>query len=139
MYNEVLADNSAMIQGGANTSNDLPSLEKDPILNRIRKVLIVLIGINFVSKSNENRFKNIIWFLYIQVLSLTNFLFVIHSYAATESLESQSPNSSSQLVSVIISLIFYGFGLLVAYRYYQTGLLIVSTMNFYFLNWIIDF
>jgi hypothetical protein len=60
MYNEVLADNSAMIQGGANTSNDLPSLEKDPILNRIRKVLIVLIGINFVSKSNENRFKNII-------------------------------------------------------------------------------
>jgi hypothetical protein len=61
---------------------------------------------------------------------LINFLFVIHSYAASESLESQYPNSSSQLALIIVSLIYYGFGLLVTYRYYQTGLLVVSIMYF---------
>jgi hypothetical protein len=53
---------------------------------------------------------------------------VIHSYASSESLESQSPNSSSQLSAVIIFLIYYGYGLLVVYRYYQTGLLVVSEL-----------
>lgn len=57
---------------------------------------------------------------------MINFLFVIHSYAASDSLESQSPNSSSQLASVIIGLIYYGFGLFVTYRYYETGLLVVN-------------
>jgi hypothetical protein len=60
-----------------------------------------------------------------------NFLFVIHSYAASDSLEAQSPNSSSQLALMIFALIYYGFGLLVTYRYYQTGLLLVSLIDVY--------
>lgn len=59
---------------------------------------------------------------------MINFLFVLHSYAASESLETQAPSSSTQLSSVIIALIYYGFGLLVAYRYYQTGLLAVCCL-----------
>ena len=59
-----------------------------------------------------------------------NFLFVLHSYAASDSLETQTPNSSTQLASVIVLLIYYGFGLIVAYRYYQTGLLIVCLLKF---------
>ena len=60
-----------------------------------------------------------------KVLCLINFLFVIHSYAASDTLENQSPHSSTQLGSVIVAMIYYGFGLLVTYRYYQTGLLVV--------------
>lgn len=60
-----------------------------------------------------------------------NFLFVLHSYAASDSLETQAPNSGTQLASVMVLLIYYGFGLIVAYRYYQTGLLIVWSFENY--------
>lgn len=60
-----------------------------------------------------------------------NFLFVLHSYAASDSLETQAPNSATQLASVIVLSIYYGFGLIVAYRYYQTGLLIVRVLKFF--------
>ncbi|CAF1054478.1 unnamed protein product [Adineta steineri] len=88
----------------SNQSSKPPSLEEHPEIKRVRRYSLVFIGINLV-------------------LCVINFLFVIHSYAASESLENQSPNSSSQLAVVIVLLIYYGFGLLVTHRYYQTGLL----------------
>ncbi|CAF0933237.1 unnamed protein product [Rotaria sordida] len=115
MYNKELADNAAMLRG-KNVPIEPPSLEQNPKVNRVRKLLFFFIGIDLV-------------------FSLVNFLFVIHSYAASESLESQSPNSSSQLVLIIASLIYYGFGLLVTYRYYQTGLLIFSLLGLAVFFW----
>jgi len=52
-------------------------------------------------------------------------MFVVHSYATNNLSADQTSNSSSQLVSILISFVYYGFGFLVAYRYYQTGLLVV--------------
>jgi hypothetical protein len=54
-----------------------------------------------------------------------NFILVLQSHTNTESREFQPPTSSSQLASILISFIYYGFGFLVTYRYYQTGLLVV--------------
>ncbi|CAF3428905.1 unnamed protein product [Rotaria sp. Silwood1] len=109
MYNKELADNAAMIRG-TSIPIEPPSLSQNPELNQVRKLLFFFIGIDLV-------------------FSLINFLFVIHSYAASESLESQSPNSSSQLALVIVSVIYYGFGLLVTHRYYQTGLLVFALLG----------
>ncbi|UJR23049.1 hypothetical protein I4U23_026075 [Adineta vaga] len=109
MYNDGLADNSAMISA-TNLSNKPPSLEQHPEIKQVRKRLLIFIGIDLV-------------------LCLVNFLFIIHSYAASESLESQSPNSSSQLALVIILLIYYGFGLLCVYRYYKTGILFFALLG----------
>ncbi|CAF2454836.1 unnamed protein product [Rotaria sp. Silwood2] len=109
MYNKELADNAAMLRG-TNVPVEPPSLSQHPELNRVRKLLFFFIGIDLV-------------------FSLINFLFIIHSYAASESLESQSPNSSSQLVLIIVSLIYYSFGLLVTHRYYQTGLFVFALLG----------
>jgi hypothetical protein len=54
-----------------------------------------------------------------------NFILILYSHGTNESREIKPPTSSSQLVSVLISFIYYGFGFLVTYRYYQTGLLVV--------------
>ncbi len=68
---------------------------------------------------------------FFQVLSFINFIFVLYSYAIKDSFEDQTPNSSSQLVSILISFVYYGFGFLVTYRYYQTGLLVVCNNSFF--------
>ena len=52
-------------------------------------------------------------------------MFVIHSLVTSSSNKDQPPNSSSQLVSILTAFVYYGFGVLVTYRYYQTGLLVV--------------
>ncbi|CAF1353191.1 unnamed protein product [Rotaria magnacalcarata] len=109
MYSKGLADNAAMLRG-SNIPIEPPSLKENPDVNQSRKLLFALIGIDLI-------------------LFLINFLFIIHSYAASESLESQSPNSSSQLFLIIVSLIYYGFGLLVTHRYYQTGLLFFTLLG----------
>jgi hypothetical protein len=54
-----------------------------------------------------------------------NFILVLQSHTNIEAREFQPPTSSSQLISILISFVYYGFGFLVTYRYYQTGLLVV--------------
>ncbi|CAF2361054.1 unnamed protein product [Rotaria sp. Silwood2] len=86
------------------------SLLHDPVVNRTRKILLILIGI-------------------LLVLGLIYFIFILHSYAAKNSLQSQLPNNSAQLVSILIYIVYYSFGLLVTYRYYQTGLLVFAWLG----------
>ncbi|CAF1202733.1 unnamed protein product [Adineta ricciae] len=88
-----------------------PSLEQQPEVVQTRKTLLVFIGILFV-------------------LCFINFMFVIHSLATSSSNKDQPPNSSSQLVSILIAFVYYGFGVLVTYRYYQTGLLVFGWLGF---------
>ncbi|CAF0857419.1 unnamed protein product [Adineta ricciae] len=88
-----------------------PSLEQQPEVVRTRKTLLIFIGILFV-------------------LCFINFMFVIHSLATSSSNKDQPPNSSSQLVSILIAFVYYGFGVLVTYRYYQTGLLAFAWLGF---------
>ena len=125
MYNEGVVENTAMI-GGTNVPTEPPSLDQHPELKRIRRFLLIFIGIDLVSVFRSVRCFRTTPF---QLLCVVNFLFVIHSYAASDSLENQSPHSNLQLTSVIIGLIYYGFGLLVTYRYYQTGLLVVRAIE----------
>ncbi|CAF1106600.1 unnamed protein product [Adineta ricciae] len=95
-----------------------PSLEQQPEVVRTRKTLLIFIGILFV-------------------LCFINFMFVIHSLATSSSNKDQPPNSSSQLVSILIAFVYYGFGVLVTYRYYQTGLLAVcAPKNFAWLGFV---
>jgi hypothetical protein len=112
LQNEISTDKTSMINDSP-MPNKPPSLEQQSEVKRTRKILLTLIGT-------------------LIVLCCINFIFIIHSYATGNSLENQLPNSSSQLVSVLISIICYGFGLLVTYRYYQTGLLVVCVNYLYF-------
>ncbi|CAF1557901.1 unnamed protein product, partial [Adineta ricciae] len=78
VYTEALAENSAIIST-TNSSTKPPSLEQQPQIKQVRRLLLIFIGIDLV-------------------LCLANFLFVIHSYAAT---------------LIIVLLMYYGFGQLV--------------------------
>lgn len=49
MYNEGLVDNAAIIRG-AHVPVEPPSLEQNPELNRVRRHLLIFIGINLVSE-----------------------------------------------------------------------------------------
>lgn len=103
--NEALSDKASMTDVSTILNRSV-SFTEEPEVNRIRKILLILIGI-------------------LLFLGFINFIFILHAYTTTDALHSQLPNSSSQLVSILISIFYYGFGLLVTYRYYQTGLLVV--------------
>ncbi|UJR25854.1 hypothetical protein I4U23_007204 [Adineta vaga] len=109
LKNEVLTDKTSMIQN-ATIPQKPPSLEQQPEVVRTRKILLILIGI-------------------LLILCFINFTFIIHSFTTSSSSKDQSPNSSSQLVCILMSFIYYGFGLLVTYRYYQTGLLVFAWLG----------
>ncbi len=51
MYNEALADNAAMIRG-TNVPIEPPSLEQNPNVHHIRRLLLVFVGIDLVSEKN---------------------------------------------------------------------------------------
>ena len=55
-----------------------------------------------------------------------NLFVVIYTYFTSNLLVEQAANSSSQLVSVLISMIYYVFGFFVTYRSYHTSLLVVN-------------
>ncbi|CAF0801221.1 unnamed protein product [Rotaria sp. Silwood1] len=107
--NEILTDKTSMTDDsiGLNKSS---SLLYDPVVNRTRKILLILV-------------------VTLLVLGLTYFIFILHSYAATISPKSQLPNNSAQLVSILIYIVYYSFGLLVIYRYYQTGLFVFAWLG----------
>ncbi|CAF0965124.1 unnamed protein product [Adineta steineri] len=107
---EVSTDKISMIKTSTNSQKP-PSLEQQPDVVRTRKIILILIGI-------------------LLFLCIICFIFVFHSLATSDSKKDQSPNSGSQLVSVFISIIYYCFGLLVTYRYYQTGLLVFAWLGF---------
>ena len=50
MYNEGIVDNTTMI-GGTNVPIEPPSMDQHPKLKRIRRHLLIFIGIDFVSIS----------------------------------------------------------------------------------------
>jgi hypothetical protein len=52
MYNEGLADNTAMI-GGTNVPVEPPSLDQHPQVKKVRKLSLVFIGINLVSTTTK--------------------------------------------------------------------------------------
>lgn len=49
MYNEALVDNAAMIRG-TNMSNEPPSLEQHFEVTRIRRLLLIFVGIDLVNR-----------------------------------------------------------------------------------------
>lgn len=66
-----------------------------------------------------------IFLVFIKILCFMNFVLILYTFSTNNSQDGQPSTSSSQLVSILISFIYYGFGFLVTYRYYQTGLLAV--------------
>lgn len=60
------------------------------------------------------------------MLCLINLFVVIYTYFTSDSLVEQAANSSSQLVSVLISTVYYIFGFFVTYRSYHTSLFVVN-------------
>jgi hypothetical protein len=130
LQNEVLTTKTSIINNST-MYNKRPSLEQQLKVNRTRKILLIFICILLVS-DYKKRFNLSIFYFFFQVLSFINFIFVLYSYAIKDSFEDQTPSTSSQLVSILISFVYYGFGLLVTYRYYQTGLLVVCNNSFFF-------
>ncbi|CAF1346497.1 unnamed protein product [Rotaria magnacalcarata] len=107
--NEVLTDKVSMTDSSTvHNTFILPGQESE--VHRVRKILLVLISI-------------------LLFLGFINFIFILHSYTSVDLFNSQLPNNSSQFVSIIISIFYYGFGLLVTYRYYQTGLLVFGWLG----------
>jgi hypothetical protein len=52
MYNEGMADNAVMI-GGTNVPIEPPSLDQHPEVKRVRRLLLIFIGIDLVSEFNR--------------------------------------------------------------------------------------
>jgi len=94
-----------------NLPNELPSLKQPPEVIGTRKTLLILIGVLLI-----------FWFM--------DLVFTVYIYATNDSPKDQSLNSSSQLVSLFLSIVYYGFGFLVTYRYYRTGLLVFAWLGF---------
>jgi len=46
-----------------------------------------------------------------------------------------SASRSSSVGQALFSVLFYGFGILVVYRYYETGLRVVCILSFFLLDW----
>ncbi|CAF1399304.1 unnamed protein product [Rotaria sordida] len=108
--NEVLTDRTSTTDDSI-VFNKSSTLIYEPVVNRARRILLILIGI-------------------ILVIGFMSFIFILHSYTTTALLQSYLPNNSSQLVSILIYIVYYSFGLLVTYRYYQTGLLVFAWLGF---------
>ncbi|CAF3394744.1 unnamed protein product [Rotaria socialis] len=107
--NEVLSDKVSMADSST-VHNKFILLGPEPEIYRVRKILLILISM-------------------LLFLSFINVIFILYSYTSVDSFHSELPNNSSQFVSIIISIFYYGFGLLVAYRYYQTGLLVFGWLG----------
>ncbi|CAF3771104.1 unnamed protein product [Rotaria sp. Silwood1] len=82
------------------------SLTEDPEIQRTRKILLIILS----------------------AFSVISTISAISGNGMSNSM--QETRRGTQIGQSLISLLFYGFGIFVAYRYYETGLRVVC---FYFL------
>jgi len=94
----------------SSTPNKLPSSKQQSEVNRPRKILLILI-------------------ITLLVFCFINFVFILISFATNHSPEDQTSKSISQLLSVLLSALYYGFGFLVTYRYHRIGLLVFAWLG----------
>ena len=120
-----MIDKTVRISNASIPTTATPVPVEDPsIIQRIRLILLLLIGILLVGRSFP--VPSLSRLAFLQILCSVYLIFILHSSITTIPHVEHSPNSSAQLVSVLMSIIYFLYGLIATYRRSYTGLFVVQ-------------
>jgi hypothetical protein len=102
----------------------LPSKQRSDV-TKTREKLLIMIGILLVSDEKMILSIYLICIIFIQSLCLLHFINCFISYVTKTPAQTEGTQDIYQLTSALVSIVYYGLGFFVAWRYSRIGLLIV--------------